>query len=158
MFQQQERKIAASFVGTLLALAAPAAQSQAPSGEPLKIGSGISQTGGLAPNGTSALLDLRIALGPPLIATKGYSAPDLPETITRARVLAERLGRSEYLVPLFYGQRQAHLARAEHRLRAEGRRGTELTLRLLGRYLQGFNRICLGEFAVARGYSSNAAV
>jgi hypothetical protein len=32
MFQQQERMIAACFVGTLLALAAPAAQAQAPSG------------------------------------------------------------------------------------------------------------------------------
>src|SRR6202045_1761411 len=60
MFQQQERMIAACFVGTLLALAAPAAQAQAPSGESLKIGYGISQTGGLAPNGKSALLAQKI--------------------------------------------------------------------------------------------------
>src|SRR3979411_2368016 len=60
MFQQQERMIAACFVGTLLALAAPAAQAQAPSGEPLKIGYSIAQTGGLAPNGRSALLAQKI--------------------------------------------------------------------------------------------------
>jgi branched-chain amino acid transport system substrate-binding protein len=60
MFQQQERMIAACFVGTLLALAAPAAQAQAQSGEPLKIGYGIAQTGGLAPNGKSALLAQKI--------------------------------------------------------------------------------------------------
>src|ERR1700741_4786777 len=57
MFQQQERMIAACFVGTLLALAA---QAQAQSGEPLKIGYGIAQTGGLAPNGKSALLAQKI--------------------------------------------------------------------------------------------------
>src|ERR1700719_2088577 len=60
MFQQQERMIAACFVGALLALAAPAAQAQAQSGEPLKIGYGIAQTGGLAPNGRSALLAQKI--------------------------------------------------------------------------------------------------
>src|SRR5947209_2978207 len=60
MFQQQERMIATCFVGALLVLATPAARAQAPSGEPLKIGYGISQTGGLAPNGKSALLAQKI--------------------------------------------------------------------------------------------------
>jgi branched-chain amino acid transport system substrate-binding protein len=58
MFQQQERLIAACFLGTLLALTAPGAQAQ--SGGPLKIGYGIAQTGGLAPNGRSALLAQKI--------------------------------------------------------------------------------------------------
>jgi branched-chain amino acid transport system substrate-binding protein len=57
---RQARMIAACFVGALLALAAPVVQAQAPSGEPLKIGYAIAQTGGLAPNGTSALLAQRI--------------------------------------------------------------------------------------------------
>src|SRR5713226_5844173 len=60
MFQQKEGVIVACFAGILLALAAPAAQAQAPSGEPLKIGYGISQTGGLASNGKSALLAQKI--------------------------------------------------------------------------------------------------
>jgi branched-chain amino acid transport system substrate-binding protein len=60
MFQQQGRAVAACFLGALLALAAPATQAQAPSGEPLKIGYGIAQTGGLAPNGRSALLAQKI--------------------------------------------------------------------------------------------------
>ena len=59
MLQQQERMIAACFVGTFLVLAMPGAQA-APSDEPIKIGYGISQTGGLAPNGKSALLAQRI--------------------------------------------------------------------------------------------------
>jgi branched-chain amino acid transport system substrate-binding protein len=52
--------VAACLVSALVALAAPAAQAQAPSGEPLRIGYGISQTGGLAPNGKSALLAQKI--------------------------------------------------------------------------------------------------
>ena len=55
MVQQQERLIAACFLG----LPAPAAQAQAPSGEVLKIGYGIAQTGGPAPNGKSALSPTR---------------------------------------------------------------------------------------------------
>jgi branched-chain amino acid transport system substrate-binding protein len=50
--------LAACLVTPFLALTAPAAQ--APSGEPLKIGYGIAQTGGLAPNGRSALLAQKI--------------------------------------------------------------------------------------------------
>jgi hypothetical protein len=42
-FQQQQRTIAACFVGTLLALAAPATHAQSLSGEPLKIGYVIAQ-------------------------------------------------------------------------------------------------------------------
>jgi branched-chain amino acid transport system substrate-binding protein len=60
MFQQQERMIAAFLVGTFFVLAAPATQAQAPSAQPLKIGYGIAQTGGLAPNGKSALLAQKI--------------------------------------------------------------------------------------------------
>jgi branched-chain amino acid transport system substrate-binding protein len=60
MFQKQERLIAACLVGALLALVSRTTQAQAPSAQPLKIGYGISQTGGLAPNGTSALLAQKI--------------------------------------------------------------------------------------------------
>jgi branched-chain amino acid transport system substrate-binding protein len=52
--------IAAFLVGTFFVLAAPATQAQAPSAQPLKIGYGIAQTGGLAPNGKSALLAQKI--------------------------------------------------------------------------------------------------
>src|SRR5437879_4753613 len=52
MFQQQERMIAACFVGTLLALPAPAAQAQAPTGGPL--------TGGYGTNPLSAAMPVAI--------------------------------------------------------------------------------------------------
>jgi branched-chain amino acid transport system substrate-binding protein len=58
--RQCERITAACLVGALLALVAPAVQAQNPSGDPLKIGHGIAQTGGLAANGRSALLAQKI--------------------------------------------------------------------------------------------------
>ena len=61
-------------------------------------------------------LDLQIALGPALAFTKGLSAPDVGETIARARALAEQLDRPEYLVRLSFGQWAFHLGRAEHKL------------------------------------------
>ena len=47
-------------------------------------------------------LDLRIALGPALIATTGYSSPKVGEVFAQATVLAEEIDRPEYLVPLLY--------------------------------------------------------
>jgi hypothetical protein len=61
-------------------------------------------------------LEPRTALGPALMTTQGYSAPALIETVERARLLADHLGRSDYPLALLYGQRQVHIARAEHRL------------------------------------------
>ena len=61
-------------------------------------------------------LDLQIALGSALTATKGWSAAEVGETLARARALAEQLDRPEYLVPLIVGQWAFHLVRAEHRL------------------------------------------
>jgi predicted ATPase len=49
-------------------------------------------------------LELQVALVPVLIATKGYSAPEVSDTIARARSLAEELDRPDYLVGALYGQ------------------------------------------------------
>jgi predicted ATPase len=43
-------------------------------------------------------LDLRIALGPALAATKGISSPDMGENYAQASVLAEQLDRPDCLV------------------------------------------------------------
>ena len=49
-------------------------------------------------------LDLRIDLTTPLIASKGMTAPEMGETITRARTLCESLGETTRLFPVLYGQ------------------------------------------------------
>src|SRR6202008_5020497 len=45
-------------------------------------------------------LDLQIALGRALMATRGYSAPVVADTLAKARALAQRCDRPDHLVPL----------------------------------------------------------
>jgi tetratricopeptide (TPR) repeat protein len=103
-------------------------------------------------------LDLRIALGPALIATTGYSSPKVGEVFAQATVLAEEIDRPEYLVPLLYGQWAYHLVRAEHRLalpfaeRMEqiGDARNNAAELLQGRFYHGIVRFFLGELSAAR--------
>jgi class 3 adenylate cyclase/tetratricopeptide (TPR) repeat protein len=103
-------------------------------------------------------LDLRIALGPALIATTGYSSPKVGEMFAQATVLAEEIDRPEYLVPLLYGQWAYHLVRAEHRLalpfaeRMEqiGDARNNAAELLQGRFYHGIVRFFLGDFSAAR--------
>ena len=103
-------------------------------------------------------LDLQLALRPALAFTKGLSAPDVGETIARARALAEQLDRPEYLVRLSFGQWAFHFGRSEHKLAlslaeqieksAEARNDVRTQLR--GRRAHGLTRLHLGEFDAAR--------
>jgi predicted ATPase/class 3 adenylate cyclase len=101
-------------------------------------------------------LHLRMALGPALIATKGYSADDVGETIARARVLADQLDRPEYLVSLLYGR--FHFVRGEHRramLDAEqierlGESQNDQIILELGHFYRAVVHFQLGEFTAAR--------
>jgi predicted ATPase len=103
-------------------------------------------------------LDLQIALRRVLAATKGYAAPDVGESIARARKLAEQIDRPEYLVPLLHGQWEFHTARSEHKLAlpfAEqiekiGEARNDVVGQLLGRYLNGYTRLLLGQLVAAR--------
>ena len=103
-------------------------------------------------------LDLQIALGPALAATKGFSAADVGETLARARALAEQIDRPEYLVPLIYGQWAFHLVRSEHKLALSlaeqiekiGEARNDVAAQLLGRRAHGLTRCYLGEFVAAR--------
>jgi class 3 adenylate cyclase/predicted ATPase len=54
------------------------------------------------PERTQQELTLQIALGAALFAIKGYSAPEVEETHTRARVLCQQLGETPQLVPVLF--------------------------------------------------------
>ena len=103
-------------------------------------------------------LDLQIALRPALASTKGFSAREVGETITRARALAEQIDRPEYLVPLLYGQWAYHQTRAEYKqalslvqqLEKIGELRNDVRAQLWGRLAGGTIRCHLGEFVVAR--------
>jgi class 3 adenylate cyclase/tetratricopeptide (TPR) repeat protein len=103
-------------------------------------------------------LDLLLALGSALTATKGYSAPEVGETYARARALAEQIDRPEYLWPVFLGQSSFHRVRGEHRLAltlAEqlekiGEARSDVAAQLVGRWANGRSRLFLGDFVAAR--------
>jgi tetratricopeptide (TPR) repeat protein len=103
-------------------------------------------------------LGLQIALATALAGTKGYSAPDVGETIAKARALAEQIDRPEHLVPLLWGQWLFHCARSEHKLAlllAEhieriGRVRNDVRAKLRGRAMRGETYLLLGEFVTAR--------
>ncbi|MBV9251388.1 MAG: hypothetical protein JO227_19325, partial [Acetobacteraceae bacterium] len=61
-------------------------------------------------------LDLQTALASVLTATKGWSATEVAEALTRARELAGELDRQEDLVPLLVNQVGFHHVRSEYRL------------------------------------------
>ena len=55
-------------------------------------------------------------VAPQLAGTKGYSAPDVGETIAKARALVDQIDQHEHLVLLLAGQFLFHLTRSEHKL------------------------------------------
>src|SRR5262249_42502859 len=58
-------------------------------------------------------LRLQSALGAPLIATKGYAAPEVGKAYTRARELCQQIGDTSQLFPVLYGLAVFHIVRAE---------------------------------------------
>ena len=103
-------------------------------------------------------LDLRFALGQAQTATRGYAAPEVMESLARARVLAEQRDRPDTLMALLHGQWLFHLVRGEYRLalsHAEqmektGEARNDANMLVSGRHKQGVTRFFLGEFAGAR--------
>jgi class 3 adenylate cyclase/tetratricopeptide (TPR) repeat protein len=103
-------------------------------------------------------LDLKFRLGQALAATKGFSAPEVGETIFQARALAGQIDRPEYLVRLSLSQWMFHLVRAEHKLalsiarRIEeiGEARSDIRIQLRGRCSNGQTRYYLGELVAAR--------
>jgi class 3 adenylate cyclase/predicted ATPase len=103
-------------------------------------------------------LDLQIALGRALMATSGYSAPVVADTLVRARALAERFDRADRLAPLLYFQWGFHMVRAEHELAVSlaeqmeklGQTRKDQTTLLLGHYIHGASCYFRGEFVTAR--------
>ncbi len=103
-------------------------------------------------------LDLQVALGPALFATRGYGASDVGRTLARGLALVEQLDQPDYLAPLLYGQWVFHNARADYKLALSfaeqleqvGEARNDDAARLLGRFVQGHTRLQLGEITAAR--------
>jgi predicted ATPase len=59
-------------------------------------------------------LALQLALGTPLIATKGFASPQVGRVYARARELCQQAGNAPQLFPVLWGQWVSYTARAEH--------------------------------------------
>jgi predicted ATPase len=60
-------------------------------------------------------LELQIALGAPLIATKGFGAPEVGAAYGRALELCRKIGETPELFPVLWGLWEFYEARAEHK-------------------------------------------
>jgi class 3 adenylate cyclase/predicted ATPase len=59
-------------------------------------------------------LELQLALGTPLIAIKGFAAPEVGRIYARARELCQLAGETPQLFPVYWGLWVFYTARAEH--------------------------------------------
>src|SRR5262249_7911715 len=109
-------------------------------------------------------LALQTTLGPALIATKGYGAPEVAQAYTRARELCRQMGETPDVFPVLRGGWGFHEARAELQVARE--LGEQLLV--LAQRLQdpvylieayralGNTLFWLGEFAPTRVYLEQA--
>jgi predicted ATPase/class 3 adenylate cyclase len=103
-------------------------------------------------------LAFQIAIGTPLIAVHGYSAPETGAAYSRARILCERLGEAEPLVATLSGEFVFHFVRGSYpmmrRLADEARqvsgRLPNPMVRLASHRLAGITAMHSGAFPEAR--------
>jgi len=109
-------------------------------------------------------LALQASIGMPLIATKGYAAPETGAAYNRSRELCDRLGDAAQLLPILYGQWAYHTTRgdllaarsmAETFLRAAEGQGAEGPA-LVARRVVGINLFHLGELTASRAHLEQA--
>jgi class 3 adenylate cyclase/predicted ATPase len=97
-------------------------------------------------------IQLQITLGVPLLASKGYAAPEVEAAYTRANELCEKIGETPQLLPVIYGLWAFFFVRAQH---SEALRlATQLVT--LGREAQDRSLLiqghtALGEVLTSRG-------
>jgi predicted ATPase len=128
-------------------------------------GLGLLKTLPNTPERTQQELSLQIALGMPLILTKGHAAPEVEVTYTRARELCRQVGEPPHLFPVLLGLRRFYLMRGE--LQTSRELGAQLltlaqNLQDSGFFardhmMQGEVLYYLGEFVQAREHLDQGA-
>jgi predicted ATPase/class 3 adenylate cyclase len=103
-------------------------------------------------------LDLQVALGPALIATKGPAAPEVEQTYARARALCQQVGETPQLFPTLRGLWRFYLGREAlptarelgEQLYRLAQHEAATTPRLEAHDALGNTLFYLGEYAAAR--------
>jgi predicted ATPase len=111
-------------------------------------------------------LDLQLALGRALIATRGWGAPMVGEAYARARELCEARTHPRKLLPIMYGQFVHHALRADllrakqlaAEMRQVGEAQGDVVTRVMAYRVSGYASLALGEFVPARVYLERSLV
>jgi predicted ATPase len=105
-------------------------------------------------------VNLRVDLGPVLIALKGYSAPEVERTYTQARDLCQELGEPPQLFPVLWGLARVYDRRDLHKGRELGKQLLEVAERagdpalLLEAHHESWaNLFSLGDLPSALGHA-----
>jgi predicted ATPase len=109
-------------------------------------------------------LDLLLALGPALMAAKGYGAPEVERTYAQALTLCQQIGETPQLFPALVGLHRFYVLRGElQKTRALGERlltlaqsTQEPVLLVTAHYRQGVTLFFQGELVCARGHLEQA--
>jgi len=112
------------------------------------------------PERTQQELDLQVTLGPALVATKSYAAPEVERAYTRARELCQQVGETSQLFPVLMGLRTFYHVRGKfptarelgEQLLALAQSGQEPALLLEAHRALGSTLFHLGELASARAH------
>jgi class 3 adenylate cyclase len=103
-------------------------------------------------------LVLQVALGVPLIAVRGYAAPEVEQTYTRARELSQQIGDTSQLVLVLFGLWAFYLNKLELQAALElseqlltlAQQSQDKSLLLEAHQSMGHSLFELGEFTQAR--------
>jgi predicted ATPase/DNA-binding winged helix-turn-helix (wHTH) protein len=112
------------------------------------------------PARTQQELDLQLALGPALMFTRGYAAPEVEQTYTRARALCAQVGETPQLFPTLLGLRHFYFNRGALLVARElgeqldrlAQHTADPTHRLEAYYALGITLFYLGDYAAAQTY------
>jgi predicted ATPase len=118
----------------------------------------------VTPEHTQQELTLQFILGPLLIATRGYGAPETERAWTRAYDLCQQLGETAQLFPVLWGFQQLCVSRPDYvRAREYGEQMLSLAQRLgdpslLLRAYRALQEVsfCLGDYPAAKTYGENS--
>jgi DNA-binding winged helix-turn-helix (wHTH) protein/class 3 adenylate cyclase/predicted ATPase len=105
-------------------------------------------------------LTLLMTLGPPLMFTRGYAAPEVGRVYARARDLCEQIGELSHRLPIVLGLRNFYQVRGDfHTARVLGEQGVALAqrgpddaLRVHAHMTLAHTLFSLGEFGRARAH------
>jgi predicted ATPase/class 3 adenylate cyclase len=105
-------------------------------------------------------LDLQLSVGMALNALKGQGAPETGCAYARARELCRRIGETEQLFPILFGQWTFHGSRAEHgaalavaeELLGLAQQHKDSGALVIGHRIAGTSAIHVGQLALARAH------